>query len=226
MKPIAIFYHSLFRIGEDILDNAIDIVHGQMSELKSCGLEDAATEIHCGVNGGEESRVFCVGLFPERSKVTLHGLQCRNECRTIRLLEQWLPGHMDWHVLYFGAKGATHPPSDPLRTSWRQCMMKHLVTDWRKCVADLESSYESVGCHWMQPPQTPTTQYIWAGTFFWSKASYLLTLPSIMERGRIKESGIDAMESRFEAEVWIGNGSRRPSIMDYCPMWTPGRPHR
>ncbi len=223
---ICVVYHCIFQRGDEFLSNAVDIVFDQMTTLNNSGLEDAATEIHCGVNGGDESRVFCVSLLPEKAKVTLHGLQCRNENRTLLMLEKWLPGHKDWYVLYFGSKGVSHPPNDPLRTAWRQCGMKHLVTDWRKCVADLDSGYESVGCHWMTPPKTPPTQYIWAGTFWWAKASYLLTLPSIMERARIKESGIDAFESRYEAEVFLGNGPRRPRIMDYCPGWNPGRPHQ
>lgn len=219
MKPIAVFYHCLFQLGDEILPQAVDIVHGQMEQLKSSGLLDEASDMVVGCNGGPESKVFCDAILPAKARVTLHGLQCRNECRTLRLLEEWLPGHDDWYVLYFHAKGATHPPGEVIRTPWRECGMRHLVQDWRRCVADLDRGYESAGCHWMQPPLIPDTQFYFAGNFFWARASFLRTLPSLMERARIKDSGIDALESRYEAEVWIGNGPRPPTHMDYHPNW-------
>ena len=95
-------------------------------------------------------------------------------------------------------------------------MTKHLIANWRNCVTDMDQGVESVGCHWMTG-LADGTQNIWAGNFWWAKASYLLTLPSIFERDRIKESGISDIESRYESEVWIGNGKRLPTVKDYHP---------
>jgi hypothetical protein len=102
--------------------------------------------------------------------------------------------------------------------------MRHLVMNWRRCVADLDR-VDSVGVHFMQPPATPPTQYIWAGTMYWCRSDFLATIPGICGRARIKESGIDALESRYEAEVHIGNGPRVPSIIDYHPFWNPSMTH-
>jgi hypothetical protein len=139
------------------------------------------------------------------------------------MLEQWLPGHEDYYVLWFHSKGATHEPGHYLSDRWRGCMQKHCVVNWRQCVADLDAGFESVGCHWMSGNKTPPGQSIWAGTFFWAKASFLLTLPSVMKRDRIKLSGLDSIESRYEAEVWIGNGPRLPRVKDYHPNWDPSK---
>jgi hypothetical protein len=192
-----------------------------MDQLRQSGLLDAASEFHVGINGGLESLIVASALFPPKAKVELHGLQCHNECRTIRMLEKWTPGHEGWYVLYFHAKNSSHDADTGIGVNWRRCMMEHCITNWRTCVADLDKGYEAVGCHWMEPPETPLGQFIFAGTFFWARASFLLTLPSIMDRGRIKSSGIDALESRYEAEVWIGNGLRVPRIMDYHHGWKP-----
>jgi len=224
MNPVCIFYHCLFELNGAVLPNAVDIVREQMDALKSSGLLDAASEFIVGINGGDESRDLANLLIPPKAKVVMHGLQCRNECRTIRLIEEWLPGHEDWYVLSFHAKGCTHPAGDPMRTRWRGCMQRTVVTNWRQCVADLDSVFEAVGVHWMVPPATPPGQFIFAGNFWWAKASFLKTLPSIMERDRIKVSGIDSLESRYEAEVWIGNGPRPPKVKDYHgPMWNPSK---
>jgi len=225
--PLAIFFHGLCYLGNppEFIPVAVDIIHDQMEELRTSGLLDAASEFHVGLNGGAETGEMANLLFPAKAQIVLHGLRARNECRTIRMIEDWVPSHKDWRVLYFHAKGCSHAADDPLRSNWRRCMMQHLVRNWRQCVFDLSAGYDAVGTHWMQPPDTPPTQYIFAGSFWWAKASFLSTLPSIMERARIKESGIDALESRFEAEVIFGNGPRLPVVKDYCPNWHPGKSH-
>lgn len=224
MKPIAVFYHCLFQLGDELLPGALDIIYDQMTQLKETGLQDAASEIIIGVNGGAESKVYADGILPAKARVVFHGLQCRNECRTIVELEKWLPTHPDWYVLYFHAKGATHDPNHGYSIAWRGCMMKGVVKNWRTCTADLDAGYDAVGSHWMVPPATPIGQHIFAGTFFWVKSSFAVTLPSIMEREQLKRMGIDSAESRYESEVWIGNGPKLPKVKDYHgPNWNPGQ---
>lgn len=223
--PIIIYYHCLFSIGDKFLPSAVDIVMEQMAQSKESGLTDAASEFHVGINSGEEGAAFA-DLFPEKSTLTFHGTQCRNEIRTMLMIEDRVKNILGpAYILYQHSKGASHAGSDPMRTKWRECSMRHLVRNWRECVDDLDSGYEAVGTHWMAPPATPPGQYIFAGSFWWCRASFLKTLPSIMERARIKESGIDALESRYEAEIILGNGPRLPRVKDYCPHWSPGRPH-
>lgn len=226
MKPIAIFYHCLFFMGTppELMSNACSIVANQMDALRETGLLDAASEMVAGINGGKESDEVANLLLPAKARRILHGLQCRNECRTILALEQWSKTHPDWYVLYFHSKGATHAADDGYSVAWRGCMMKGVVKNWRRCVADMDAGYDAVGSHWMVPPATPPGQHIFAGNFFWVKSSFVLTLPSIMERIRIKVSGIDAPISRYESEVWIGNGPRVPNVKDYHgPNWNPGQ---
>lgn len=196
-----------------------------MAALKHYGLLDEATEFHVGVNGGEESAWAAKMFLPPKADVIFHGTQCRNECRTIRSLEQWLPGHEGWNVFYFHVKGGTSGPEKKwLNDKWWACMMKNLVANWRRCVTDLSAAHDAVGVHWMVPPSTPVGQRIFAGNFWWAKGGFLCSLPSIMERDRIKVSGLDSIESRYESEVWLGNGSRIPRIKDYHgPRWTPAR---
>lgn len=227
MRPIAVFYHALFFMDapDNLLERAVNIVHDQVRAMDYCGLERAAEEIHVGINGGQESLALARLVIPTKWKITLHGLQCHNENRTIRMLEEWLPGRQDWYVFYFHAKGSTSPKERlSMSIRWRNCMMRHTVYNWRQCVSDLDSGCDAVGCHWMVPPATPPGQHIFAGTFWWAKASYLMTLPSILKRDRIKLSGIDSAESRYESEVWIGNGPKLPKVKDYHgPNWDPSK---
>lgn len=226
MKNIAVFYHCLFYKDNPLtlLDAAIDIIGSQLNEMDRCGLTSVASEFIVGINGGGESVNLAKLMFPAKARCHFHGLQCKNENRTILELEKWIPSHKDWHVLYFHSKGATRPYGDSFSDKWRKCMMKHNVSNWRRCVSDLESGHDMVGCHWMEPPDTPEGHYIFAGTFWWATSNYLATLPSIMCRDRIKVSGIDSIDSRYEAEVWSGNGPIKPKIKDYHgPKWNPSK---
>jgi len=228
MIQIAVFYHSLFFLGEPpvFLPNAYDIVFEQMEALSRSGLEDSASFIMCGINGGEESERFAKFLLPKKAVKVFHGLKSRSENLTLVELEKWLPGHEDWYVLYFHAKGCTHDPNSDhakMCACWRPCMMRNLVDQWKRCFVDLNSGFEAVGCHWMTG-LLDGSQNIFGGNCWWAKASFLVTLPSILLRDRIKQSGIQALESRFEAEVWIGNGPRLPKVKDYHPGRHPGKP--
>lgn len=220
---IVIFYHTAFRIGTQHLISSRPIVHEQMTALRTSGLENSASEIYVGVNGDATSAVHSDGLLPTKSVVSYHGVDSRNENLTLVMIEEWLKKNTsEAYICYFHAKGCTHPLNDALRTPWRRCMNRHVIHNWRLCVEAIESGSEAAGCHWMIPPATPSGQFIFGGNFWWAKASFLRTLPSIYERARIKESGIGSLESRYESEVWIGNGPRPPIVKDFHPNWNPG----
>ena len=129
-----------------------------MNWLHESGLLKNTSQIHCGINGGLESSGYAENLLPQESLKVLHGIQCKNELRTILMLEEWLASHPGWNVLYLHSKGATKPTE--MNTRWRNCMMRNLVGNWRRCVEALDH-FDSVGCHWLTPPMTPAPQHIW-----------------------------------------------------------------
>lgn len=218
-KPIAIFYHCVFQDSPtQVWTMAPQIINEQMGWLRDVGLLHSTTQMHCGINGGLESAAWAESILPEKSFKTLHGLQCKNELRTLRMLETWLKLNPGWNVLYFHSKGVTKPTE--MATRWRNCMMRQLVSNWRQCQEALKF-YDSVGCHWLMPPLTPPGQNIWAGNFWWATSDFLATLPKLEDTWRVKNSGIDSIESRYEAEVWIGNGSKLPRVLDMHPngLW-------
>lgn len=215
--PICIFYHSLFQLGDEILPSALSVVQEQMTALKASNLDCAASEIHCGVNGGKESEVYAKALLPAKAQITYHGLESRSENLTLVMMENWVKTHPQWAVLYFHAKGSTHALGSQYGTfagNWRRRMMHYCVDNWRHCVKDLEN-YEAVGCHWLTGQGWDQSQHYFAGTMFWVRSEFWATIPSIFTRQRIKDSGIASLESRYEAEVIIGNGPRLPFFKSY-----------
>lgn len=214
---LAIFQHALFYLGEPprLLPDAVRIVQSQVADLRNSGLMAAADYFLAGVNGSGESSRIALDTFPPNCRQVFHGLKSRSENLTLVELEKWLKATApeEWYVLYFHAKGAV--VRNAINDRWRNCMMRNLVTEWRRCVADLDTGLESVGCHWNRG--LDATQNYWAGNCWWARASFLRSLPSIFERECIKKHGIEAECSRFEAEVWIGNGPRLPTRKDYHP---------
>lgn len=217
--PIIIFHHACFLLGEPpvISDSAIQIGLEQMRDLKESGLLDAASELHVGLNGGQESEFLAQSIFPEKAKVKYHGLQSRSENLTLVMIEERMKSiEGEAFVLYEHQKGSSHAQGSDYGTfagKWRIRMMHYLVSNWRYCVRDL-GTYDAVGCHWLTGQGWDHSQHYFAGNCWFARASFLKTLPSIFKRERIKTSGIDSLESRYEAEVWIGNG-RMPFIKSY-----------
>lgn len=222
MIPMLVFFHGLFHLGDAVLPQAVDIIHEQMAGLKDCGLLEACAEFHVGINGGLESRVFCDSLLPRKARVVLHGLQCRNENKTIQMIENRLKEEPDEaYVCYFMAKGATFPAGDDFRTRWRQRMQHHVITEWKKCVRWMDRGYECCGIHYLTPESHPGLVEFpyFGGNFWWSRASYLKTLAPISESPAVKQHGLDAFESRYESESWLGHGKKRPQHFDFHPGW-------
>lgn len=220
MKPLAIFYHCTFFLGEvsKPLQNAPVIVAGQMGKLGVNGLLKVASEFHVGVNGFTESVPLVKLLIPGKAVVKYHGLESRSENLTICALHEWAKVHPGWNVLYLHSKGATAPPGSPKAANadlWRATMMADLVTRWRDCVGHLDAGYDIVCSHWRWHA-ADGTQHIPAGNFLWVKSDFIASLPSMHERERIKQDGVGALESRYESEVFWGNGAR-PKVRQFRP---------
>ena len=212
MKPICIWYHGLFFLGDppQSMPGAMWIVAEQMGLLWATGLLNAASSMYVGVNGGLESARLVKERIPSKAQVIFHGLGSRSENLTIVALHDWAKGHPDWNILYFHSKGASceHGSEKFQRNAiWRQTMMNDLVLNWRTCVAELEAGHDIVCSHWKWHA-ADGSQHLPAGNFCWLTSNFVAKLPSIFERERIKISGIGAVESRYEAEVFWGNGPR------------------
>ena len=225
---IAIFYHCLFFYGDPPQFNldAFNVVYEQMEQLRLSGLLDECDEFIVGCNGGEESREVARLVIPEKAKLVLHGLKSRSENLTIVELERWAPLHLDWYILYFHAKGCTHPADSDhhkkVSAPWRRAMMGDLITNWRYCVTNLDYGADIVCSHWMWN-MADGTQHIPAGNFLWIKAQFAANLPSMFLRAQVKKYGISAPESRWEAEVKWGNGAT-PKVSQLRPSGGGGIP--
>lgn len=226
---IAVWYHTLLTRGDspDLWPLAFAITQEAMEALKTSGLLEACSELHVGINGLEsEAGEYAQLVIPDKAKIIWHG-RYFNENGTICALHQWALSHPGWAVLYFHCKGgASHDPGSPyyvgMSEPWRQTMTTYMVNGWRRCVSDIATGADVVCCHWLWN-QADGTQHIPAGNFLWLNSSFVASLPSMHQRARIQQSGIASAESRYEAEVFWGNG-RRPVVSQHLPNGGGGVP--
>lgn len=206
MKPLCVFYHVWIPKKQSMW-----IVREQINAIKESGLDSAASEIHIGVNRGYEYDVSSIA--PEKSHIHSYVDQRLGEMPTMFDLQSWLPNHDEWYVCYHHTKGIS---SSIDKSVARRCMTEGVITNWKRCVSDLDSGCDAVGCHWLYWPKNavPKEHRLFGGNFWWAKASYLLQLPPL--RLKAHESG-----RFFEGEIWIGRRGRMPIVKDYHPE---GRP--
>lgn len=130
---------------------------------------------------------------------------------TLKALWEWAQACQEPAVaLYAHTKGALQDPGRT-NTTWRQSMTRHVVGDWLKCLALLES-HDAAGCHWRTAEEMPGlaesgTAGVFAGNFWWATAEYLRKLPAPPAPA----------EQRHEAERWLGLAN--PRVAELKPGW-------
>ena len=224
MKPISVWYHTILYRGHNPADPrfsqkqidpdwSISLMLEQIETLKSCGLLDAAKELVVCVNGDAENQIAARSCAPSKARFIDNGPNSKSILPTVRALRSWALDHQDWLVCFFHIKSVTHA-NEPLDYAWRKCMERWVITNWRQCVSDLESGYDSVGTHWLTPEQHSAAIVpipIWGGMFYWVKSSFLVELPELPAHP-------SNTEEWWLPERWIGMG-RRPKVKDYAPHW-------
>lgn len=212
----AVYYHTcISSISSPVVDfnHGFSILEEQLGTLEQSGLLAACDELYIGVSGGEANACAVAMMAPEKATVFENATDTCGELPTLCKLQQWLPGHEGWAVLYFHTKGVTYPGHEGW-TRWRHCMERVVIWNWQKCIKDLEEGFDCTGAHWLTPQKYPglmDTPY-YGGTFWWANSDYLSILPKLSPNG----------PSRYEAEAWIGKAPRKIRAMDHEPHW-PGR---
>lgn len=206
---IAVFWHGrMFGGNPPVSNEAHEIMEEQMGLLIASGLYDASNLLVIGLNQNESP----VTVVPPGARIIFHGNNAQSELPTLGYLQDWLPGHEDWYVCYWHAKGARHG-HDLLNMTWRRCMERAVISNWRKCIQDLDRGADTVGAHWLTRERfgPMVNRFFWGGNFWWAKASFLKQLPALMRQPR-------DYNDFYEAELWIGTGPV-PKVVDYAPHW-------
>ena len=210
-QEINIYYHCLLRSEHREIDPdyALTLIAHQMNALKESGLCDAASNLVIGVNGDSADALAVAMLAPDKAVVVAHGSRATTEIPTMNLLREYALAHPEAFLMYHHSKGVSTPNQ---ADGWRRRMEAVNVWGWKDCYHALQRGFDCCGAHWLTPEKHPgaIVSPFFGGTFFWAKANYIATLPPLPEA---------KWENRYEAESWIGKGSKRPRVLDMYPGW-------
>lgn len=119
-----------------------------------------------------------------------------------KIREDCLNFDSEHFILYLHHKGVTRPNNGPA-TDWRKFLVHFNVDRWRDNVALLEYGFDTVGVNLLENPLH------YSGNFWWSKSSYIKTLPEIPR-----------FVNRHYAENWICSNNPRA-----CEVFNSGVDH-
>jgi len=217
MKPLAVYYHVCLTFHQQ---HGLNILMEQMKALRNSGVLAVADTFMVGVTGSLGDQIAVAGMIPE-AETFLNAPETfpSGEVPTLMHMRDWLVDHSDHHVLYHHMKGLSYPPGTGLHdqmSNWRWCMQTHCVERWKECVQYLEQGYEAAGVHYHTPETYPGPGHVpfFAGNFWWARGDFLRTLPRLEPEKHLAGG-------RYEAEAWLGRGTRWPKAMDMkgCSVW-------
>lgn len=219
MKPIAIFYHTVFfKADGSPFQWSVKFNEKYMKDLADSGLLDVQRRFVASINGGSESEVYAKVYLPQ-AKHVFYGLDNPGANLIMDEMRLFCVGHPGWNVLYFHSKGLAHSTPEyasyvEFESRWIKCMVNACIYNWRTCIADLEN-FDSVGCHWMQNVGNPPVDNIWGGAFYWVTSDFFATRTPIGECPLVKQYGVRSWKSNPTGEHYIGLGPTLPRVKDY-----------
>lgn len=199
-NPILIFSHNY------LVSNWEEIVKEQLLLSFKSELYKESTKIFYCVYSPDENSFNkfkeIVDYFDFLKKVEIiRHYENKFENLTIQFLHNTVKQYDNAYVLYYHTKG-THsatltPEKEKNITSWRKLMEYFTIENWKDCVLNLAHSDTVGALYWINEAHEKW-KYFYSGNFWWSKSSYLSSLPEI-----------DVDGDRKEAEMWIGYNFHR-----------------
>lgn len=112
----------------------------------------------------------------------------------------------DFYVYYFHTKGVSYTKDSAVKypntkfeqlsrcsAAWRK-MMEHFIFTKYNVAMNVLRTYDAYGCKYDDPIVPPYHYKYYAGNFWWSKSSYIKTLPPITD---------EEQKNRYWAENWL-----------------------
>ena len=193
------------------------LVKEQLNAMQEAGLMAKTDKlfISCIYNKVEERRELeqILSSYDVPSEI-ISALPMDNNLFEFPALEfiHGLAAEEDFYVYYFHTKGVSYTKERaenyPIRKleklnacskAWRK-MMEYFIFAKHNVALNVLKQYDTYGCKYDDPIVPPYHYRYYAGNFWWSKASYLRTLPRITDEER---------KNRYWAENWLCLNAKR-----------------
>ena len=214
-KPIYIYIHAA------LINNWADVLYTQLSKVKKSGLYDACEAIFIGMVGNHDVINFDHNIVPivkEYDKIHICGYNgdlSLYETFTLDKLHKHAKKE-DAYFLYFHCKGVGYDYRNPQWLNiklWRDFLEYFTIEKWEDCVKGLEE-YDVAGAGWLKESKIYNGHF--SGNFWWSKSSFLKTLPSVEKTKVDKNQFFKDGDLKYKGEFWLG--SKKPKVKDFHPI--------
>jgi hypothetical protein len=168
-----------------------------LNELKSSGLYDITENIDfCIVSNEKVDTSFQISKTTCRFMGPTHLYERPALLHLRSLAETDSEEVYYWYVHTKGLRWFGTDKEDNV-VDWIKLLLYWNITQWEKAVQSLDNGYDTYGCNQYQDSVHPSH---YSGNFWWSRSSYLKTLPSIIG------------PNYNDPEFWIVN----PTTKLYC----------
>lgn len=185
------------------LNNWLEVVEDQLKSIVDSGLINKVNNIYVNFVGKTKSDINF--LFKKNNKIILINYTDNYtdyERSCLHTLLAWSKNN-DSNIMYIHTKGVSRPKNKNV-WNWRKLLEEHLIHNHKNCIDKLQD-YDIVGGNFID--QGKKEQKIlnenhcahFSGNFWWSKTSYIRTLP------KIRPDIIDLSKNNFYwlCERWI-----------------------
>lgn len=201
-EELAIFIHAAR------LDGVEERLQEYIQGFEESGLLDACQQVYiCTV--GEKPLLY----IPTQEKIRIQNVS-KNledfEVPTHQALWNYAREHPNSKILYLHTKGVGKSENVCIE-DWVQYMSYFCIDKWKEAVETL-NTYDTAGVDLLDQP---TLHY--SGNFWWSRASYIQSLPSPTEFTEIEKYPNVWKSVRHNQEFWVCYGKKK----HYC-FWQSG----
>lgn len=204
-KPIYGMYHVF------CVNRWVDLVNEQLASCKDSGLLSKTTKLFISCVYTTEADIDdlkeIIGKYRVDFEITV-ALPVQDNQFEFPALEYIHDRALkeDFYIYYFHTKGVSYTaksansyPSPKLEKlkrcsdAWRK-MMEYFIFCKHNVAINVLKSYDTYGCKFDDPIVPPFHYKYYAGNFWWSKSSYIKTLPPFSDREK---------QNRYWAENWL-----------------------
>jgi hypothetical protein len=123
----------------------------------------------------------------------------------------------EFYVLYMHHKGVYSKT-----TTWRHYMQYWNIEKWKECVQHLDEGYDTCGASFLtadSPTLTCGPYPIYAGNFWWARASYLRKCRILKTpvENNYEPQFVGQPHHRYDYECWHGSGNPKAYDMHFGP---------
>lgn len=192
------------------LPNSEIIFVDQLARIKKSGILEENSVYYICVNGDlNKYAKLCteVAHYSNIKIIHVHSDCSKWEWPTLNYLKQIVDNENEYSFVgYIHMKGSSQPFNPQVR-DWRRLMEYFVVDNYKNCITELQTGFNSVGVNW----HSGGMNWHFSGNFWWSHSEHIKTLDPLPNPDKLQMGSISSItgkiynqnDYRYDHEGWI-----------------------